>query len=223
MAMQMTESGGYGVGKNILAMLGDNPKIGAMHPRASAGSPGNAVLEGGRWIVKAGTIFPSNDSKAVGVVFHDYDVTDGDKAMSVLIGGVVMTAALPEQPSAAANSALKDIQFVPLSSSEYASRFLEGVVPVAVGAVAASSIVLTLAQGVEFVSKEEAEKAANWTIGLASTLFVVTSITLTAPNQVTFVLTPSAAAVAGDVTALASDAIISNGQAPAVKTIITVA
>lgn len=223
MAMQMTESGGYGVGKNILAMAGDNPRIGVMHPKATAAAPGNAVLENGRYIVKAGTIYPSNDAAAVGLVFHDYDVTDSDKVMSILIGGVVKTSAIPVQPSANANSALKDIQFVPLAASSYASRFKESVIPVDVGAVAATNVLLTLEQGVTFTSKAAAETVGNWTFGLANTLFELTSITLVAPNQVKIIMTPSAAAVAGDVTALASDSIIINGQAPAVKTVITVA
>ena len=43
-----------------------------------------AVTQDGRKIVKAGTLYPSNDSSAIGIVWADYDVTDGE----ILIDGV---------------------------------------------------------------------------------------------------------------------------------------
>ena len=39
-----------------------------------------AVTENGRKIVKAGTLYPRNDASAIGIVWADYDVTDGDRS-----------------------------------------------------------------------------------------------------------------------------------------------
>ena len=64
----------------------------------------NAVTENGRKIIKAGTIYPANDTTAVGIVFQDVDITDGDKSEALMVGGVyladklnavVSTTALP--------------------------------------------------------------------------------------------------------------------------------
>lgn len=43
-----------------------------------------------RKIIKAGTIYPSNDNNAVGIVFQDVDVTDGNKSDALMVGGVVL-------------------------------------------------------------------------------------------------------------------------------------
>lgn len=68
--------------------------------------------EDGRFLVKAGTIFPANDGTAIGVVLNDYDVTDGDQQMAIVIHGFILSAKLPEEPSAGAISALKQITFI---------------------------------------------------------------------------------------------------------------
>lgn len=49
-----------------------------------------AVDEGGRKVVKAGTVYPANDENAIGLVLHDYDVTDGDANCAVVIRGAVL-------------------------------------------------------------------------------------------------------------------------------------
>ena len=69
----------------------------------------------GRKIIKAGTIYPSNDASAKGIVFSDIDVTDGDRNGSLLIHGFVKTAALPTAPAETAKTALKQIEFLPLA------------------------------------------------------------------------------------------------------------
>lgn len=71
-----------------------------------------SVDVGDRKIVRAGTIYPSNDENAFGIVASDYDVTDGDVNMAVIVSGVVMRAALPVTPSYAAEQAMKNILFV---------------------------------------------------------------------------------------------------------------
>lgn len=44
----------------------------------------------GHKIVAAGTVFPSDDTSAVGIVFEDVDVTWGDHEGSVLVAGRVL-------------------------------------------------------------------------------------------------------------------------------------
>lgn len=71
-----------------------------------------AVEEEGRKIVKAGTIYPSNDANAFGVVLNDYDVTDGEQAGAIVVHGFIQKSKLPAQPSSEAISALKQITFL---------------------------------------------------------------------------------------------------------------
>ena len=47
------------------------------------------VQDDGRKIVKAGTIFPTNDANAEGIVFNDVDVTYGDQSGAVMTDGFV--------------------------------------------------------------------------------------------------------------------------------------
>ena len=75
-----------------------------------------AVTQDGRKIVKAGTLYPSNDASAIGIVWADYDVTDGDRTGALIIHGFVKTKALPVIPSSTAKGALKMIQFLPLEA-----------------------------------------------------------------------------------------------------------
>jgi len=71
-----------------------------------------AVTVGTRKIVKAGTVFPANDATAIGVVFTDLDVTDGDGNVSVIIHGFVKKSALPVAVNALALPVLSQISFL---------------------------------------------------------------------------------------------------------------
>ena len=51
--------------------------------------------EGGKY-VKMGTVFPANDSTAIGIVYEDVDVTTGDMPGSVVTKGEVYEDRLPE-------------------------------------------------------------------------------------------------------------------------------
>ena len=99
MKMKVTEYGAPA--KQILAIPDHYVALGFKHNRATNGDEGLAVLEGGRYIVKAGTIYPSNDAAAIGVVLNDYDVTDGDQMMAVVMHGFIKKEALPVAPDAA--------------------------------------------------------------------------------------------------------------------------
>lgn len=46
--------------------------------------------------VKMGTVYPSNDASAIGIVYEDVDVTSGDMPGSVVTKGVVYEDRLPE-------------------------------------------------------------------------------------------------------------------------------
>ena len=58
-----------------------------------------ATTVDGKKIIKAGTIYPSNDANAVGVVWADYDVTKGDVTGAIIIHGFVKKSALPVAPA----------------------------------------------------------------------------------------------------------------------------
>lgn len=72
-----------------------------------------ATTVDGRKVIKAGTIYPANDATAKGVVWADYDVTDGDVTGALIIHGFVKTVALPAAASAEAKAALPMVAFMP--------------------------------------------------------------------------------------------------------------
>ena len=59
----------------------------------------------GRKVVKAGTMYPANDATAIGVIMHDYDVTDGEVNAAIIIHGFVRKDRL----NAPTDAALKDV------------------------------------------------------------------------------------------------------------------
>lgn len=99
MKMKLTEYGAPA--KQILAIPDHYVALGFKHNRATTGSEGLATLVDGRYVVKAGTIYPANDATAIGVVLNDYDVTDGDAMMAVVMHGFIKKEALPEAPDVA--------------------------------------------------------------------------------------------------------------------------
>ena len=112
MAMKMKVTHYDGPAKQILAIPDHYVALGAKHLKATAEDPGLAVLQEGRYIVKAGTVYPANDATAIGIVFTDYDVTDGDQMMAIVRHGFVKSAALPEAVTPEAKEVLKLIEFV---------------------------------------------------------------------------------------------------------------
>ena len=108
MKMKKTEYGAPQ--KQILAIPDHYVALAQDHAQATAEEPGLAVLEDGRYIVKAGTIYPANDATAQGVVLNDYDVTDSGAGMAVVVHGFIKLAALPVAPDATVDIPL--IKFV---------------------------------------------------------------------------------------------------------------
>lgn len=56
--------------------------------------------------VPMGTVYPSNDTNAVGIVYQDVDVTTGDMPGSVVTSGTVYESRLPVAINSAAKSKL---------------------------------------------------------------------------------------------------------------------
>ncbi|KOP78651.1 hypothetical protein AMS59_12585 [Lysinibacillus sp. FJAT-14745] len=65
----------------------------------------------GKKIVKAGTILPTNDATAVGILYTDVDVTNGPQPGSLIVEAYVLEARLHTAPEDAAKTALKEIKF----------------------------------------------------------------------------------------------------------------
>lgn len=147
MGMRMKEINYNAPAKQILATPEHYVAIGFNHPQATALATGNAVLENGRYIVKAGTIYPANDATAKGIVLNDYDVTDGDAQMAVVVHGFIKTAVLPVEPDALAVGALKQINFIRAVASS-------PVIPPVVPPVVPVSYILTNAELVEAAAND---------------------------------------------------------------------
>lgn len=103
------KSQSYVTGKQIL-MFPDH-YVSVAHTFAKDDAAATTV--DGRKIIKAGTIYPANGATAKGVVWADYDVTDGDVTGALIIHGFVKTAALPAEPAEAAKTALPMVAFMP--------------------------------------------------------------------------------------------------------------
>lgn len=69
-----------------------------------------STTEGGKF-VKMGTPFPSNDGNAIGIVYEDVDVTNGDMPGSVVTKGVVYEGRLAVELAGAAKTALEALGF----------------------------------------------------------------------------------------------------------------
>lgn len=74
--------------------------------------PAGTVLGGGFLANGTAKAVKANDATAEGVLFNDTDVTYGPAPGAALIHGFIATEKLPEEPSAEAISALKQITFL---------------------------------------------------------------------------------------------------------------
>ncbi len=72
---------------------------------------GAETAENGGKYVPMGTIYPSNDSNATGIVYEDVDVSTGDMPGSVVTKGVVYEDRLPAALDSDAKSALTALGF----------------------------------------------------------------------------------------------------------------
>ena len=202
-----------GPAKQILAIPDHYVALGFKHAKATAGTPGLAVLEDGKYVIKAGTVFPANDATAVGLVLNDYDVTKSDAMLAVVIHGFIKTAALPVKPAAAAISAMKQLTFNPVIDMGLVLTCTKA--DIAVGeAKDVEHTVNVYLTGATF--RPEAATLANWTFANeATTKVAVQSVVVSADKTyVTITTKNSAAAVAGSTTVVPKAAATSTGQVP---------
>lgn len=82
----------------------------ARETREIAQSGATTASDGTKY-VKMGTVYPSNDSNAIGLVYEDVDVTTGDMAGSVVTKGTVYEDRLPVALETAAKNALIALGF----------------------------------------------------------------------------------------------------------------
>lgn len=98
----------YDSAKHILAMPDHYVSIARKAKKATVAN-GMVTKKGDRFIIKAGTIYPSNDDNAIGVVLQDYDVTESDASMAIVLHGFIRADLLPDTPS---NAALKNLRMI---------------------------------------------------------------------------------------------------------------
>ena len=76
-----------------------------------------STAEGGKF-VPMGTVYPSNDGEAIGIVYEDVDVTTGNMPGSVVTKGVVYEDRLPADLDVSAKTALEGLGFKFVTSPE---------------------------------------------------------------------------------------------------------
>lgn len=101
----------YNSAKHILAMPDHYVSIARKAVKATEVG-GMVVKKDDRFIIEAGTIYPSNDNSAIGVVLQDYDVTESDVSMAIVLHGFIRVDRLPKPPTSAALKNLRMIYFL---------------------------------------------------------------------------------------------------------------
>lgn len=101
----------YDSAKHILAIPDHYVAIARTAEKATAAG-GMVVSENGRFIIKAGTVYPANDETAIGLVMQDYDVTDSDASMAIIIHGFVRADRLPKTLSTTVKPVLPQITII---------------------------------------------------------------------------------------------------------------
>lgn len=99
---------------NIAFMHGHFEAIPAQQAKATEAVANFIEHRNNRYYLKQGAIWPSNDANAKGIVAHEYDITDGNAIISLIVSGNVRTELLPAKPTAAALVALRNIGLIPV-------------------------------------------------------------------------------------------------------------
>lgn len=139
-----------------------------------------AVKENGKYIVKAGTPFPSNDADCTGIVLNDLDVTNGDANGAVLVRGHINTARAEEnfggKYAAACLAALKNgIFFYPLGGTVADETIIKSDSKIAVDDK--DPVIFIHLEGTDFAPKQASTKVSNYAV--ASTNEALTPNTIT--------------------------------------------
>lgn len=173
-----------------------------------------AVKENGRFIVKAGTPFPSNDAKCTGIVLNDLDVTNGDVNGAVLVRGHINTARAEENAKITyteqCKTALKSaIFFYPLTGTVADTTTIKTDSAIAVDDI--DPVVILKLEGTDFAPKQASAKASNYTITLGST--GLTTGTITRIDDKTVKIAFTGTAVAGPLKIKVLENAVVNGVA----------
>lgn len=97
-------------------------EVGVVCKTRQISQTGATTADNGGKYVKMGTVWPSNDTNAVGIVYEDVDVTTGDMPGSVVLAGRVYEDRLPVTLAAAAKTALEAKGFTFIATSPAVTR-----------------------------------------------------------------------------------------------------
>ena len=201
--MMRFETENYGSEKTILAF----PDHYVAMPQYFEKGSSLAVEENGRKIIKGGTIYPSNDANAVGVVFQDLDVTNGDANGAVILHGFININRIPVAPTTAAMTALNNITFLPVKKTA-----IESDIDTVNTKDYANSKVTVDVYGTDLTAA--ATTASNWTVTDSEGTNVVVSNVKKINNrqvEITFATKDSATAKAGKFTISLGASAVANG------------
>ena len=166
-----------------------------------------AVKEEGRFIIKAGTPFPSNDASCTGIVLNDLDVTNGDVNGAVLVRGHINTARAEENFKGTYSTLKSAIFFYPLGGTVADETILKTDSKITAGE---TDPVITLhLEGTDFAPKQASTKVSNYTVTPGTTALTVDSITRVSDKVVKMAL--KGTAVAGTFKVKAGTATVVNG------------
>lgn len=198
------------------------PYVGVAHTFYPTDS--NVVtLANGKKVIPAGTIYPANDNTAIGVVFYDVDVTNGESDGSLLVEAHIKTTKIPQIPTAQAKAALPNVLFYPLVAITVEGSALAVEADAGAEADTEYDAVYNL---VGDTFRNGASTLTNWTITGESTVKVdVVSITVSEDRKSVAVhMKASATTVAGSITMVPKAACTGTGNVPAsATTVLTVA
>ena len=93
-------------------------EVGLITKTYNIASSGVVADDQGDKIVKGGTIYPTNDSGAEGIVFDDVDVSKGDHAGSLIVAGRIYKNRLHTPPEAEAITALNALGIIFVEAPE---------------------------------------------------------------------------------------------------------
>ena len=131
------------------------------------------VTRNNRTIVPAGAVIPANGASAVGILYEDIDVTDGDAPGSIVTRGVIYGNRLPAALDGSAASALTGIKVIandpavvrPSIFSKFASLTVASEEGASSGKTAISYTGYTLKRGETLVYKTGSTAAPTTTLG----------------------------------------------------------
>lgn len=171
-----------------------------------------AVKENGKYIVKAGTPFPSNDANCTGIVLNDLDVTNGDANGAVLVRGHINTARAEENFGgkyvATCLTALKNgIFFYPLGGTVADETIIKSDSKIAVGDK--DPVISIHLEGTDFAPKQASTKVLNYTVTLTTTALTLGTITRVSDKIVKMAFIGTAAV--GNLKVKAGTATVVNG------------